>query len=550
MSGAAGKRSAERAEAAAAALATAGGMAAGAAAAAASRLIGGRGAEDAKEAEGDAQEGAPGTGEREASLRAQLLVAQQRIAAMEAAASGAAAKSAVAAADEADRYSAEANEALGAAQLAQEEEEAAGEALDAAAVVELQRPGERDEVAELQRRIAQAVAAELARERKEAAAAAAAAAAIPSTPQRLAVAQRSMLRPSPAVESPPVIARAGQNAAAAGGQLQGAGSMAAWHGSASFKVPQPAELRAAEAAKGTTLEDWIFSMERLIKREGAGSFAARMELAEMFWDRQVNTWWTGAQEVAKGRGQPIVDWSGFLTALRANYTPVSDVDTACTMLFQLAMHSGESMDRYVGRAHELFNRIPRSRIPTEVAAEFLQRGVDARRFPLALVAVGMEQQQERARSCGNGLSFDAMRSLLVEAAVREPTHLVARAQAAASDFGAQRGGHGHSAGKHRVNNVATHGQARYPGPEDEEDGEEEEGTQGVNALDVADIKCFKCQGRGHFARDCSKPETRQCRLCQKKGHLAQNCPTRGGERRGGEGAGGKGGMATQAPKNE
>ena len=207
------------------------------------------------------------------------------------------------------------------------------------------------------------------------------------------------------------------------------------------------------------LEDWIFSVERLIRREGAQTFAARMELAEMFWDRQVHTWWTGAQDLAQARGQPIGDWDSFLAALRANYTPISDVETACTLLFHLGMRAGEAMDHYVARAHELFNRIPRARVTTETAAEFMQRGVDARRFPLTLVAVGAEQQQQRAHNGGKGLAFEAVRSMLVEAAAREPTHLVASAQAAATSSaaggGQYRGGQGGNDAGSRRPRVAT-----------------------------------------------------------------------------------------------
>jgi hypothetical protein len=313
------------------------------------------------------------------------------------------------------------------------------------------------------------------------------------------------------------------------------------------RAPQPPELHATEAAKGTILEDWIFSVERLIRSQGAVAFEDRIELAGLYWDRQVNTWWTGAQELAWERGQPILDWAGFLAALRANYTPISDVDTACTMLFQLTMRAGESMDHYVARAHELFNRIPRARVPTEMAAEFLQRGVDPRRFPLALAAAALEQQQERARSEGRGMTFDALRGRLVEAAAREPTHLLAGASSSAA-AGGQRG---LGASRQRINNI---GMSRYEHPEEQDDEEarrHDARNQLVNAVNVADIRCYRCQGRGHMARECSRPETRQCRQCHKKGHLSHHCPNAdgGGSSGSGKGAENNEQASTQPPKN-
>jgi Zinc knuckle len=499
--------------------------------------------DDAGLDEAGGQEGTRGTSAAEAASQAQLLLLQQRIAELEAKTTALvaektalAAQAAAATAGGARQLRAEADDALQAAHLEEEEREDAAAALVAAAEEEKARPGEQAEEADLQRRLAEVVATRMQREHAAAATAAAAAEAAAQrrraaqdSPQAQAVAQRSLLQQSPQPSSPPVMQRSGGGARVAQQQAGSSGGLTPAAIEA-YKMLRPARLQATEAAKGTTLEDWIFNVEQVIQCAGALTFAARMELVAMCWDRQVHTWWTGAQDMAATRGRPIVDWAGFLAALRGNYTPISDEDTACTLLFQLAMRSGESMDHYVSRAHELFNRIPRWRVAAEMAAEFLQRGVDARRFPLALVAVGVEQQRERAR--GRGLPFDTLRSMLVEAAAREPTHLIASAQAAASSSGAggysQRGGQG---GRQRVNNISTQEQGRYPRPE--EDGEEEhseraEGSRAgeqydINAVDVADVKCFRCQQRGHFAKDCSRPDTRSCNICKKKGHLARDC---------------------------
>ena len=564
---------------AAAPAAAGGGAAASAAAASAAGAAAGDSASpspgDGGSDDEEQQQDASDTSAREAALQAQLLLLQQRMAEFEAkearreaVAAMAATAAAVAAAEDAGELAAEAAEALSAAGLAQADRQAAAVALAGAAAMEAARPGEPASLAEMQQRIAQAVEAALHHERVASMAAAGAAAgaaeaarqygagSLPQgSPPAAAVAQRSLLLPSPRGQSPPAVLRMAQSRGAALAGVQSSGSvMAAATTIAAFKSLQPPELRAVDASKGTTLEDWIYSVERLIGCAGAQAFAARVELARMCWDRQVNTWWTGTQELAQTRGKPIGDWDGLVAALRANYTPISDVDTARRALYTLAMKGGESMEHYVARAHELYNRIPRARVPSEVAAEFLVDGVDARRFPLAQMTVGASQQHERAHGNAAGLTFDAARSMLVEAAAIEPTHLIASAQsstsAGAGSGHAHRGGY---SGRQRVNNIMTRAESRYPQPEDEGEADSQSGADeqhGVSTIDVADVKCFRCQGRGHFARDCSKPDTRVCNLCKKKGHLARACTARATEP--GENGGGAGGKAnasaTSGPK--
>lgn len=470
------------------------------------------------------------TSDAEAASQAQLLILQKRISEMEAVAASkdtamaaqtsllAAQASLIAATRahiveakeiEAMKLQEQALEALVAAEIGELEIGKAVDSLEKAAQEERARPGEPCSEMELQIRLADMVEERHRRERAEVAA----------NVSKIAVSQRSLLKPSPQVLSPPVMQRGGR----VGSSKVGASS-SEWTTSV-LKAIVPIELRATEAAKGTVLEDWIFGVERVIKCAGVEDFVERMEMVGMFWDRPVNTWWLGAQEAAVRRGNPITDWERFLTVLRANYTPISDVDTACDTLFGLVQGSRESMDQYVGRAHELFNRIPRTRVPSEVAAEFLQRGVDGRRFILTLVAVKGQQQKERLH--GKGMSFEMMRSMLVEEAVREPQHSMGGGHAAASSSSAGSQAHRSSYGsKQRVNNIDTRASGHYPQPEGEEEEEEEgEEQQRINALDVAEVKCYRCQQRGHFAKECSRPDTRTCGKCKKKGHLAKNCRT-------------------------
>jgi hypothetical protein len=281
-----------------------------------------------------------------------------------------------------------------------------------------------------------------------------------------------------------------------------------------YKGLTPTELHAVDAAKGTTLEDWIYSVERLIDQSEITDFGRQMRIAGGFWDRQVNTWWTAHAEMMRHKGEPIVDWAGWVAALRANYTAVSDADTACGLLFQLTMKAGESMDRYVGRAHELYTRIPRRRVTAEAAAEHMQRGVDARRYPLTLVSIGIEQQRERTKTGGGGLSFEALRGLLVEAAVREPQSLIAAAAAAPSS----------NRGQQRVNAVGQR-QSRYPQPDEQgEDGLDDDDSQALNALDAASVTCYRCRQQGHIASSCTNKDTRRCNKCKIAGHIARDCP--------------------------
>ena len=308
-----------------------------------------------------------------------------------------------------------------------------------------------------------------------------------------------------------------------------------------YKGLDPTELRAADASKGTTLEDWIYSVERLMDQSETTDFDRQMRMAGGFWDRQVNIWWKGHEEMRRQKGEPINDWAGWVAALRANYTPTSDVDAACGQLFQLTMRAGESMDRYVARAHELYSRIPRRRVTAEAAAEHMQRGVDARRYPLTLVSIGTEQQRERTRNGGKGLSFEATRGLLVEAAVREPSHLIAGAAAAAAASASNRG-------QQRVNTLGQH-QSRYPPPDDEgEEGYGEDEEQSVNAIAAASVTCYRCKQQGHFASACPNADARQCNKCKGYGHIARDCSK---QQRGGGGRAKQGvPLTTKVPKNE
>jgi hypothetical protein len=291
---------------------------------------------------------------------------------------------------------------------------------------------------------------------------------------------------------------------------------------------QPSELLGKEAAKGSVLEDWLFQIERSIGDDDQHTFNNILGFAKAYWDRSVNTWWTGYTEMQQANGTPVRSWDEVKAALRANYTTMSDEQTACDQLYSLSMKDTETMDEYVARVSELYNRIPRARVATEAAAEHMQRGVKPSRFPLAMVEVTSKQQRERAANAGKGLSFENMRGTLVAAAVREPMHLIAAAAAAAGNQQRYRP-QGQSAPRGKVNSLST----------EEAGGNDEQSRHSVNA---ADTKCYRCGGGGHMAHECTKPETRACYKCNEVGHLANRCPNKKGT--------GTGGAATSAtPKN-
>jgi hypothetical protein len=298
---------------------------------------------------------------------------------------------------------------------------------------------------------------------------------------------------------------------------------------------QPSELFGKEAAKGSVLEDWLFQIERSIGTDGQYALADILGFARTYWDRSVNTWWTGYTEMQQAKGTPIQSWDGVKAAFRANYTAMSDEQTACDQLYGLSMKDTETMDEYVARVSELFNRIPRARVNTEAAAEHMQRGVKPSRFPITMMEVMTRQQRERTTNAGKGLSFEGMRSLLIEAAVREPKYLIAAAAAAATNPQRYHHPNGHSGAKAKVNSLATSaGKSTPPEEEEADDGQQ---RQWVNAMD---LKCYRCNGTGHIARDCKKPETRSCYICKAVGHLANHCPNKKGT----------GTVGTALPKNE
>jgi hypothetical protein len=370
--------------------------------------------------------------------------------------------------------------------------------------------------------------------KRQAATAPTAAGAGAGAPGSVAVAQQSLLG-SP-LASPPHARLSGASAA-----FRALGANAAPAASGWCKPPTPKELTATEATKPEALEDWIYATERMLRAVQASTFAEQMEYAGRYWDRAVQAWWTGAQLLARERGQPVANWEAFVATLRANYSPVADADTAMRKLVSVRMGSAETMEAYVARAQELVNRIPQVRLESHTAAEFLLAGVDSTHFPITYAALSEATQAARKVTGGRGLGFAEARAKLVEAAAREPLLFV-------KGGSTHHRGHAGSGTRTQVNAVATSA-GRYDAlaREDENDDREESGQEqrGVNAINRDDATCYRCHLKGHLASECKKPDPRKCFNCGKTGHFKSDCraPLKGK----GSAAGGTNGVAGGAP---
>lgn len=362
-------------------------------------------------------------------------------------------------------------------------------------------------------------------------------------PGRVAVAQQSKL--SSPLASPPHSRRHGASAAFR------ALDASAGRTAAAPKIPAPKELTATEAARPEGLEDWIFTVERMLRGLQADTFTEQLEYASLYWDRAVQSWWTGAQLLAVERGQPVADWDAFVETLRANYSPVADADTAWRKLVSIRMGSAEQMETYVARAQELVNRIPQARLETHTAAEFLLAGVDGARFPITYAGMLQATQAARKVTGGRGLGFAEARAKLVEAASREPSLHWTRVGGSGSGGGSNHRAAGGA--KTQVSAVATGGRyARLSGEEEEEVSDGEQAQRNLGAINLQEATCYRCHMKGHLANECKKPDPRKCYGCGGTGHLKKDCKAPAKSKGGAPGGppGGTGAGKANSSKNE
>ena len=364
--------------------------------------------------------------------------------------------------------------------------------------------------------------------------------------ERMVTAHRATIAPAAQVgQSAKGASASGERAAAA------AEAAEARAGANRLKQRKLPELRASEASKGTVLADWMFELRRALVSESLMQrpWPEQFSVVQLFWDRAVDEWFGGQAELLRVRGQPIESWTTLEAALRTQYTPVAEADTAFRELITLRARGAESMEAFTARAQQLLGRIPPARMATEWAAELLLIGAEPSHYPLAVSSVKLEQQKERSRNSGKGLSFEAVRALLVEAAAREPNLRITSVASAASSAA-----HGGGSSKARqVISALRSGQNPYEAlaslePQELASALEREVQDRVNALQL-----------GAGASKAPKPTEQRgsCHYCGGAGHYIAACPDkRAGKPRkkragtgGGEGQA-EGSAAGPSPKNE
>lgn len=280
---------------------------------------------------------------------------------------------------------------------------------------------------------------------------------------------------------------------------------------------RPLELTYATA--GTALEDWLFKLKQLFAQLGKleSDWNGRAQLAQLYWDRHMDLWWSGRQEAAVAAGAPIQSWSSFVAALRKQFISTGDSEVARSELFKLRMKSGETMDAYMQRSVLLVARAG-SLMESRIAAALTLEGVDKSRFPFTCAAVARKQRAADSSSSGQaGMSFAQMRVELTEEALMEPQ---------LSGRSISNNGSNTSHNKQlRIN--ALEQQLKAAREEEDITDADDKSRYNTAPVSTGSSICNKCGVDGHFAQDCkSKKELRSCFRCGKSGHIRSRCPER------------------------
>jgi Retrotransposon gag protein/Zinc knuckle len=313
---------------------------------------------------------------------------------------------------------------------------------------------------------------------------------------------------------------------------------------------RPLEL--AYATAGVALEDWLFKLKQLFAQLGKSEldWNGRAQLAQLYWDRHMDLWWSGRQEAAAAAGAPIQSWSSFVAALRKQFISTGDSEVARSELFKLRMKSGESMDTYMQRSVLLVARAG-ALMESRIAAALTLEGVDKSRFPFTCAAVARKQRAADSSSSGQaGMSFAQMRVELTEEALMEP-QLSGRGSSNSSNSTHNNAKSGANNKQLRINALEQQLKAAR---EEEDDTDADDSRYNTAPVSTGSSLCRKCGADGHFAQDCkSKKELRACFRCGKSGHVRSKCPERNrgqqnNQRNEGEGAAAASSKPT--PKNE
>jgi hypothetical protein len=278
-----------------------------------------------------------------------------------------------------------------------------------------------------------------------------------------------------------------------------------------------------------------------------------VQLAQLYWDRHMQLWWSSRQQAAAAAGEQVQSWAAFVAALRKQFVPSGDEQLARTELFKLKMRSGESVAAYLQRAVLLVVRAG-GLMEGKTAAALALEGVDKSRFPFTCAAVA---RKERAAGVA-GMSFAQMREELTAEAAVEPQLGRGSNSSSSSSSGGSSGGGGAKGATNskqlRINAL----QQQLKALEEGDEGSDAEDHVGVAPVETRD-RCTKCGRDGHLAPDCKSKGPLTCFGCGKPGHKRAQC--KAGKKQGkgegqGQGAGATGGAAPggagskPTPKNE
>jgi len=319
---------------------------------------------------------------------------------------------------------------------------------------------------------------------------------------------------------------------------------------------QPPELAYANASKAGQLDDWVFKLEQLFwqTNESGRDWRARVGVARLYWDRQMDLWWKSFEEATAGTEDECTSWQDFVGALHNQFAPSGDAEAARIEVFRLSMRGGESMDGYLQRANLIVARAGEY-VSSSMAGAALLEGVDKARFQFTLRAVRTKQREAGAK----GLTFAQMRVQLAAQALDEPGRQQPTPSQSPGAGGA--GGQPQSGSGQRTRPQSYPRQVRINALRQELQDLEADAGDGDEQLHVAPIgasdrdggglRCHKCGEPGHVVVECqSKKELRKCYRCGKVGHVRTVCREKPKEKKSAGGGAGPAAAGMPKPKNE
>ena len=295
-------------------------------------------------------------------------------------------------------------------------------------------------------------------------------------------------------------------------------------------VTAPNVLVYDKASSSGALEDWIDGMELLFHQMGEEDDEARLKEVRVFSDRDVRAWWEGQQQQAVADGAPITTWEHFLSVLRGQFLPQSEVHEATAELINIRQQAGEAMEKYFLRATRLFART-RGGFPDHAAMLIVLERARKDEWKHALAVATRDVQAGKIETLAQ------LRACLQREALAEPGRQKQHNGGGGSGAGQQKSG--------GMNKKPATVRAAAAARQQEEQSEEEETTPssapGAGTTKAAATqqkgrdggdRCLRCKEYGHRVKDCTKPDNRLCYVCGEVGHISAGCPKRAAESKG------------------